>query len=79
MYRYSWYNCLFAGTGKWLVLSDSIAKYVRVNDKTDVLAFPGDTVRRLTDRIAFGEVSVVGYTVLANDVTAGSPTFSPPP
>ena len=51
----------FPGKGRWLVLSDSIAKYVTINDNTDVRAFRGDTVSRLTDRIAFGEVDVRGY------------------
>ena len=73
-YVYTLLVCLFAGVGRWLVLTDSIAKYVRVNDKTEVLAFPGDTVKKLTDRIAFGEVSVVGYSrilihVGCNDVS----------
>ena len=42
------------------MLSDSIAKYVTLNNG-DVLAFRGDTITRLTDRIAFSEVDVKGY------------------
>ena len=34
---------------------------MKATDNIDVRAFRGDTVRRLTDRIAFGEVNVVGY------------------
>ena len=52
--------CIIAGYGKSLVLSDSMAKYVNMGDH-DVKAFRGDTVRRLTDRIRFGEVEVSGY------------------
>ena len=45
-----------------MILADSMAKYVSSQpEKVDVRAFRGDTVRRLTDRIAFGEVDVRGY------------------
>lgn len=51
----------FAGEGPWLLLSDSMAKYVRVQSAT-VSAFRGDTISRLTDRIRFGDVDVSGFT-----------------
>ena len=35
--------------------------YGKVNDNTDVKALRGDTVSKMTDRIAFGEVNVKGY------------------
>ena len=65
---------LFTGGGKCLVLSDSIAKYVKIGDKGDVVAFRGDTIRKLTDRIAFGEVDLKKYNriivhVGANDLS----------
>ncbi len=43
-----------------IVLSDSIAKNVIVKN-TKVAAFPGDTIKRLTDRICFGEVDLSQY------------------
>ena len=47
----------FADNGKFLVLTDSMAKYVVV-DGRPVSAFRGDTIERLTDRIRFGSVDV---------------------
>ncbi len=47
-------------TPQKLVLSDSIAKYVSLKQVT-VLAFPGDTIQRLTDRIAFGQIELTQY------------------
>ena len=52
---------VFVGVGRWLVLADSMAKYVSVNACTDVIAHRGDTVQRLTDRIALDRLSVRGY------------------
>ena len=57
-----------------MVLSDSMAKYVSINACTDVQSFRGDTVWRLTDRIAFNRLSVKGYArilihVGANDLS----------
>ena len=56
------------------MLSDSIGKYAQINAHTEVKAFRGDTVRRLTDRIAFSQVSVRGYSrilihVGSNDIS----------
>ncbi len=40
-----------------MLISDSIAKYVVVDDVT-VRAFPGNTVLQVLDKVRFGEVSV---------------------
>ena len=38
-----------------------MGKYLQIGDKADVRAFPGATVRRLTDEVAFDNVQVAGY------------------
>ena len=50
----------FSGNGKFLVLTDSMTKYVEISD-CEVLPFPGITVKKLTDRIRFGQINVYGY------------------
>ena len=58
-----------------MALTDSMAKYCRGGRKEiTVRAFPGATVTDLTDKIAFGEVSVRGYMRIlihagANDIS----------
>ena len=64
----------FVGKGRSLVVCDSIPKYCQIN-RGDVYPFPGATIERLTDRIAFGKwVDVRGYAriivhVGANDLS----------
>ena len=50
---------LIVDTGKFLVISDSIAKHVKLS-KAVVEAYPGDTINRLKYRLELGEVVVTG-------------------
>ena len=57
-------NCfdfVVSGGGKCLVLADSMARYVLLDD-IDVSPYPGETVKGITSRVRSGEVQVTGYT-----------------
>ena len=56
------YNLLFliAEDGPRLVISVSLAKYVRARN-TDVTAYPGTTIPKIIDEILFGKLDMSGF------------------
>lgn len=64
---------MFAENGKYLVVTDSMGKYLELGD-TDVRAYRGYTITNVTDRIRFGQLNVAGYSrilihVGSNDIS----------